>query len=169
MSVRSWIVAAAVLFAAQLACADDGKRWVVSDRTALKEKGAVTAPDLTPLPVGTELTLLEDGGRWLRVRTPDGREGWVFAGRVSDTKPVSEVGPDGGLLEGLTQKSTIQTARADSARSIRGLSPETAQYAKNRGTPQLYRKELDRILARTVQPKRLDAFLREAKLGEYAE
>lgn len=169
MSVRTWIVAAAVLFAAQRACADDGKRWVVSDQTSLKQIGAVTAPDLVPLPVGTELTLLEEGARWHRVRTPDGLEGWVFAGRVADTKPTIETLSEGGLLEGLSQKSSIQTARADSARSIRGLSPETAQYAKNRGTPQIYRKELDRILARTVQPKRLESFLREAKLGEYAE
>lgn len=162
-------IIAFLLLATTVAHADGTTRWVISDRTTLKESGSISAPDIAPLPVGTELTLLEEGGRWLRVKTADGKEGWVFAGRVADTKPVTETSSEGGLFEGISQQSSIKTAKADSARSIRGLSPETSQYAKNRGTPELYRKELDRILERSVSPKRLDAFLRDGKLGEYAE
>jgi hypothetical protein len=66
------------------------------------------------------------------------------------------------------QKSQINTAKADSARSIRGLSPETTQYAKNRGTPELVKKSLDGVLLRKVSPKELKAFLQEGKIGEYA-
>jgi hypothetical protein len=144
-------------------------RWVVSEGTTLKKEQSVTAPDLAGLPVGAELTLIEEAGRWLMVRTADGKEGWVYAGRVSDTAPVAEVGEGDGLLGGSMQKSQIDTAKADSARSIRGLSPETTQYAKQRGTPEVLKKELDRILARKVSDKEVKTFLKEGKIGEYAQ
>jgi hypothetical protein len=79
------------------------------------------------------------------------------------------VGGDAGLFGGTMQQSQIQTAKADSARSIRGLSPEVAQYAKQRGTPEAFRKELDKVLARKVSPRELRTFLRDGKIGEYAQ
>ena len=145
------------------------KRWVVSEGTALKAEQSVSAASVTELPVGAELTLVEGAGRWLKVQTSDGKEGWVYAGRVSDTAPVAEVGGGEGLFGDSLQKSQITTAKADSARSIRGLSPEVAQYAKQRGTPENLKKELDRILSRKVSDKDIKAFLKEGKIGEYAQ
>lgn len=156
-----WLCAASALAAE--------KRWVVSEGTALKAEQSIGAATVADLAVGAELTLVESAGRWLKVQTADGKQGWVYAGRVSDTAPVAEVGGDDGLLGGSAQKSQISTAKADSARSIRGLSPEVAQYAKQRGTPETLKKELDRILARKVSDKELKAFLKEGKLGEYAQ
>jgi uncharacterized protein YgiM (DUF1202 family) len=145
------------------------KRWVSSDGTTLKKEASSSAEDVAPLPVGTELSVIESGGRWIRVRTAAGREGWVYAGRVADAPPAGEVSGGGGdLFGGAMQKSQIETAKADSARSIRGLSPETAQYARQRGTPEVYRKELDRVLARKVSARELKDFLREGKIGEFA-
>jgi hypothetical protein len=121
------------------------------------------------VPVGAEVTVVESGGRWLKVRTVAGKEGWVYAGRVAETPPVAEVsGGEGGLFGDTMQKSQINTAKADSARSIRGLSPETTQYAKDRGTPEVYKKSLDIVLLRKVNAKELKAFLKEGKIGEYA-
>lgn len=145
------------------------KRWVSGDGAVLKKEASITSEDLTPLPIGMELVLIEPGGRWLKVKTATGAEGWVYAGKLTETPPAAEVAGDGGLFGDVLQKSTIETAKADSARSIRGLSPETTQYAKQRGTPQAFRKELDKILARKVTPKELQSFLREGKIGEYAE
>ena len=146
------------------------KRWVVADGTALKSEASTAAQNVAELKVGAEVAVIEAGGRWLKVKTGDGREGWIYAGRVSDTPPVVEVGgSDGGLFGASMQNSQIQTAKADSARSIRGLSPETAQYAKQRGTPEKYRKALDKVLARSVKPQDTKAFLREGKIGEYAQ
>ena len=164
-------VVAAILAVALAAAAAYGaeKRWVVSDGTALKAEQSVSAASVADLPVGTELELVEDGGRWLKVQTPDGRQGFVYAGRVSDTAPVAEVDGGEGLFGGAVQGSQITTAKADSARSIRGLPPETAQYAKQRGTPENLKKELDRILARKVTDKEINAFLKEGKIGEYAQ
>lgn len=145
------------------------KRWVTSEGTTLKQEASISSADLAPLPVGSELILVEGSGRWLKVRTANGTEGFVYAGRIADTPPAAEVSGDGGLFGGTMQESQIQTAKADSARSIRGLSPETAQYAALKGTPAVYRKELDKILERKVSTKELKTFLKEGKIGEYAQ
>jgi len=165
--VPGLLIALLLALACSAALAEE-KRWVSSDGTSLKKEASVSAEDVTPLAVGAELTVLEGGGRWLKVTTVDGKTGWVYAGKVGAEPPAAEVS-GGGLFGSTLQGSQISTAKADSARSIRGLSPEVSQYAKQRGTPEAYRKELDLILARKVTAKELKAFLREGKIGEYAE
>ncbi len=165
---RSMVGAAIMLLLAVTAMAE-GKRWVSSEGTTLKSEASATSENVADLNVGTELTVVESGGRWLKVRTAGGKEGWVYAGRVSETPPTAEVAGDDGLFGGSMQKSQINTAKADSARSIRGLSPEATKYAKDRGTPEVYKKALDTVLARKVSAKELKAFLKEGKIGEYAQ
>jgi len=145
------------------------KRWVASDGTTLKSEANISSADVAPLPIGMELSVLESGGRWLKVRAANNKEGWVYAGRVAAEPPSAEVAGEAGLFGDTLQSSQIKTAKADSARSIRGLSPEVDQYARQRGTPEAFKKELDRILARKVSARELKAFLREGKLGEYAQ
>ena len=165
----SMIIALVLLLAAVTAMAD-GKRWVTSEGTTLKAAASAASENVADVSVGTEVTVVESGGRWLKVRTTAGKVGWVYAGRVSETAPAAEVSGDGGGPFGATfQKSQIKTAKADSARSIRGLSPEAAEYAKNRGTPEMYKKSLDVVLNRKVSPNVLKAFLKEGKIGEYAQ
>lgn len=144
------------------------KRWVATEGTTLKQGASASAADLASLSVGTELSVLETEGRWLKVQTANGKEGWVYAGRVSDAIPTAEVSGEAGLFGDSMQQSQIETAKADSARSIRGLSPEAAQYARLRGTPESFKKELDKVLARKVTRRELQAFLRDGKIGEYA-
>ena len=147
----------------------DEKRWVSGEGTALKTEASTVSDSIIDVQVGTEVTIVESAGRWLKVRTLFGKEGWVYAGRVSETPPVAEVaGDDGGLFGANLQKSQINTAKADSARSIRGLSPEAARYAKDRGTPEVYKRSLDVILARKVSAKELKEFLKEGNIGEYS-
>jgi uncharacterized protein YgiM (DUF1202 family) len=165
----SMIVAFALLLTAATAMAEE-KRWVSSEGTTLKAEASATSDNVADVKVGTAVTVVESGGRWLKVRTAAGKEGWVYAGRVSETPPAAEVaGDDGGVFGGSMQKSQINTAKADSARSIRGLSPEATKYAKDRGTPEIYKKSLDVILARKVSTNELKAFLKEGKIGEYAQ
>jgi hypothetical protein len=166
---RSIVAGLALLLVATTAMAEE-KRWVSSEGTTLKSEASATSENVADVVVGTEVAVVDSGGRWLKVRTTAGKEGWLYAGRVSDTPPVGEVsGSDGGLFGNTMQKSQINTAKADSARSIRGLSPETTQYAKNRGTPEVVKKSLDGVLLRKVSAKELKAFLQEGKIGEYAQ
>lgn len=166
---RSIVAALALLLVATAALAEE-KRWVSSEGTTLKSEASATSENVADVQVGAEVTVVESGGRWLKVRTGAGKEGWVYAGRISDTPPAGEVsGSDGGIFGDSMKKSQINTAKADSARSIRGLSPGAAQYAKDRGTPEMYKKALDVVLARKVSPRELKAFLKEGKIGEYAQ
>jgi uncharacterized protein YgiM (DUF1202 family) len=143
-------------------------RWVNSEGTTLKVENKVTAETVATLPIGAEVTVLETAGRWQKVRAAGGAVGWTYAGRLADSKPVEEVAGQDGLLFGAMQESNIQTAKADSARSIRGLSPETEAYANERGTPAEFRQALDKILEYRVSREELTAFLQKGQLGEYA-
>ena len=166
---KSLITTVALLLAlAGTAAQAEEKRWVTSDGTTLKQEASISSADVSPLPIGSELAVMESGGRWLKVKTAKGKEGWVYAGRVADTPPAAEVA-GGGLFGETMQGSQIQTAKADSARSIRGLSPEATQYAKERGTPEALKKELNKVLVRKVSAKELRAFLKDGKIGEYAQ
>lgn len=144
-------------------------RWVVGAETVLKAEAAAASADIVSLKVGDKVTVLESSGRWLKVQTSGKESGWVFAGRLSSTPPVAEVAASDDIFAASAQQSQIEIAQADSARSIRGLSAETASYAKERGTPQEYRQALDQILARRVSKEEVTAFMRSGKLGEYAQ
>lgn len=166
---RSFVGLLAMLLVATVAVAEE-KRWVSSEGTVLKSEASATSENVADVLVGTEVTVIESGGRWLKVKTTAGKEGWLYAGRVSEAPPASEIaGGEGGLFGESMQKSQISTAKADSARSIRGLSPETTQYAKDRGISAENKKALDVVLLRKVSPKELKAFLKEGKIGEYAQ
>ncbi len=163
------VAGVALLLVATTALAEE-KRWVSSEGTTLKSEASATSENVVDLIIGTEVTVVESGGRWLKVITSSGKEGWVYAGRVSEAPPVGEVsGSEAGLFGESMQKSQINTAKADSARSIRGLSPETTEYAKSRGTTELVKKSLDVVLLRKVSPKELKVFLQDGKIGEYAQ
>ena len=144
-------------------------RWVVGSGTTLKAEAIASSADILPLAVGAEVQVLENAGRWLKVQSASKEKGWIFAGRLSATPPVTEVAADDGLFAASAQQSQIEIAKADSARSIRGLSAETESYAKERGTPLEYRKALDRILARQVSKGEITSFMRAGQLGEYAQ
>lgn len=166
---RSMVAGLALLLIAATAFAEE-KRWVSSEGTTLKAEASAASENVVDLMVGTEVTVVEEGGRWLKVKTAAGKQGWLYAGRVSDTAPDAEVaGGDGGLFGESMKSSQINTAKADSARSIRGLSPAAAQYAKDRGTPEQYKKALDAVLARKVSAIELKAFLKDGRIGEYAQ
>lgn len=145
-----------------------GSRWVVSAGTTLKAEAAAASADTAALQVGALVTVLESSGRWLKVQSSTRQIGWVFSGRLSSTPPVAEVAASDDIFAASAQQSQIDVAQADSARSIRGLSPEAENYAQERGTPQEYRKALDQILARQVNQGEVSAFIKAGKLGEFA-
>lgn len=144
------------------------KLWVSSERAKLKADKKASSKTITTVKLGTEVSVLGSENRWYRIRVPSGEEGWMYRGKLSQSPPAKEVQEESeNLLTSMTD-SKIKADEADTSRSIRGLSSETEEYAKNRGTPAAYQKALDRVLALSVSEKELEEFLRQGKIGEYA-
>jgi len=144
------------------------KLWVTSDGAKLKEDVRATSPTVAEVPVGAELTVMRSEGKWFEVTTADGKQGWIYRGKVSETPPATEGEGSGGGVLGQLAGSRIETASADTSRSIRGLSPETAQYADNAKTPKENREALDRVLALRIEVAEVERFLEQGRIGEYA-
>jgi uncharacterized protein YgiM (DUF1202 family) len=161
----AWAVAVVALWCG-LSHAQE-KVWVTSAGAKVMSEAAATAKAVETVPVGTELTVLSTKDKWFQVSLPSGEKGWIFRGKVSTSPPEAE--REGGGLLGALGKSSIEGGSADTSRSMRGLSPAAEQYAQNAKTPAEYKKAVDGVLALQVKEAEVDAFLREGKIGEYAE
>ncbi len=151
--------------------------WISSNNAKLKAAPKSSADTVVKLPIGTKLMVEGKQKRWYKVNTEDGRSGWIYRGKVSKLKPEFRPASEdsaaqdnslGNMLAGLTG-SSIQADSADSARSIRGLSPDTEEYARQTGTPLEIRQALDRVLATPATQNEVERFLQSARIGEYAE
>ena len=144
-----------------------GAMWVTSDKARLKSKPKASSMTLSTVPVGSKVSVLQSEKRWYRVRISSGEKGWMYRGKLSDTPPAKETEESDNLFSSM-QSSSISADEAQTSRSIRGLSKETEQYAQQRGTPEVYKKALDQVLAIRITDKEVDVFLKEGKIGEYA-
>ena len=147
--------------------------YVTSDGAELKSESSSSSSTVTELKRGSALALVKQEGRWYNVTTENNQTGWIYRGKVSEEEPEIENIEDdevglGGLLGGLSG-SDINADAADSSRSIRGLSPEAKEYANATGTPQQSQDALDSVISRKVSESDIDHFLKEGKVGEYAE
>ncbi len=147
--------------------------YVTSENAELKTESSSSSATIVELRRGSSLTLVTKEGRWYKVTTPLSETGWIYRGKVSEEEPEIEETDDnegglGGLLGGLSG-SDINADAADSSRSIRGLSPEAKEYAQAEGTPQQTQDALDSVIARKVDEQEIDQFLKQGKIGEYAE
>ena len=149
------------------------KVWVTAANAVLKNDKSASSKSLENLSIGAELSVVGTDQKWLKVKTISGKEGWIYRGKVTDVKPKSGVqkkddGGIGGLLGAMTG-SGISANASDSSRSIRGLSPEAEEYAKQTGKPQEFRKALDSVLDLKIHEGEILLFLKNGKIGEYAE
>jgi len=149
--------------------------WVTSESADLKAERSISSDTITTLQRGTELSVQQYESRWYQVTTKDDQTGWVYRGKVSDIQPdvpegekKDEGGGLGGLLGGLGG-SSVETDAAESARSIRGLSPEAQAYAQKTGTPKQSREALDQVLSMSILKNEIESFLKKGDVGEYAE
>lgn len=147
--------------------------YVTSENAELKSESSNSSATIAELKRGSELTLVSKEGRWYHVTTEENTTGWIYRGKVSDEEPeIEETDDDGGGLGGLLgglSGSDINADAADSSRSIRGLSPEAKEYAQSTGTPQQSQDALDSVISRKINEQEIDQFLKQGKIGEYAE
>lgn len=161
------IITFSICFAAQTL-------YVTSEDATLKAESSSSSATVVDLKRGMELTVVSKDGRWYSVTTQTGQKGWIYRGKVSEEPPDMEdmeeddEGGLGGLLGGLSG-SDIEVDAADSSRSIRGLSPEAKEYAEATGSPIEIRNALDSVITRSTTDKKIDRFLKEGKVGEYAD
>jgi len=147
--------------------------YVTSENAELKSESSSSSATIVELKRGAELTLVLKEGRWYQVATETSTTGWIYRGKVSEEEPEIEETDDdegglGGLLGGLSG-SDINADAADSSRSIRGLSPEAKEYAQSTGTPQQSQDALDSVISRKINEQEIDQFLKQGKIGEYAD
>lgn len=138
--------------------------YVTSSNADLKSDKSASSSTITTLSVGTKLRVISSEGRWYNVSEPSGRSGWIYRGKVSTSPPSG----GGGGLFGSSSGSNIQLSKADTARSIRGLSSEAREYADNANVSQAAQNALDRVLARKVSDYEIERFLKDGRIGEYA-
>ena len=72
-----------------------------------------------------ELERTDDG--WIKVRTPSGKEGYVFKGSVGDKPPSG-----GGNLTAMNMTSDAEAAQMSTGAAAKGLEPEAEKYAQNK-------------------------------------
>jgi len=173
-SIRLILYTALAALAAAGLCLAAESLWVTSERADLKAERSISSETIAELERGAELTVEAYESRWYQVSTTDQLTGWVYRGKVSEEKPemagtqADEGGGLGDLLSGLSG-SSVESDAADSARSIRGLSPEAKAYADKTGTPEQSRQALDQVLSISITEDGIQAFLKKGQVGEYAE
>ena len=159
-------VLAALLFPPAPVAAAGDALWVVSDAARLQAEPTAVSATVARLPLDAKLTLISTADKWYEVRTADGETGWIYRGKVSDTKPGSDSAELDDLLGDLGE-SDILLAAADTSRSVRGLMDDRESEGAA-PIPEPYRGALDRVLAFYVSEAAVDAFLKEGGIGEYA-
>ena len=148
------------------------KLWISSINAKLKSEKSSSSKTVANLKIGTELSVIAFEKRWYNVETKNGEIGWIYRGKVSESKPDApgdeEEGGLGGILDNIAG-SNIQANASDTSRSIRGLSPEAEEYSEQTGKPQEVLTALDSVLELKVHNDEIEQFLKNGEIGEYAK
>ncbi|MBF0102238.1 MAG: SH3 domain-containing protein [Desulfobacterales bacterium] len=147
------------------------KVWVSSQSADVYLDKTVSSARIETLRYGIELRVISQSDKWAQVKTPKGKTGWIYRGKISD-KPITpnqSASQSDTLFGGLSGNSTIQASAQDSARSIRGLSDEAREYGKITQKPEVFQNMLDQILKIRVTSDDIQEFLLSGNIGEYAQ
>jgi hypothetical protein len=129
MRLRLLPLAIASLFAS---CAFAQEAAFTNRATELKERAAVDARTVAPLPEGASLKVLERAGGWTRVDA-EGRQGWVRVFHLRFPVTTQAATESGGVLGNVTSALGFGRERTRSATvattGIRGLTPEDLRNA----------------------------------------
>jgi hypothetical protein len=162
------VAAVALALAGALALAETVYVTVTSARMVDKPddfEGKV----VTYLKYGEKLERLERGNGWDKVRRPatgsgQAAEGWVRSKNLSADKPASDEPSKFWKLLSIGSDKP----EGEATMGPEGLGPAGTEYTK-RNNAEAGRKIVeDKMDAMKLDPKALDAFQREGRLGDYA-
>lgn len=125
-----------------------------------------TSKVVDTLNTGDQVQVLKKDGRQIQVKLPNGKSGWVFQFKMSDSKPAGKSG--GSSLSGLTGKTTIAARESRSGGSIRGLKETTEQYAQGKNIDPSHRRSVDAMVAFGVSDSELAQFQQAGQVGDYS-
>jgi len=133
--------------------------YVRANGTELKDKASPGGAVLTKLDIGTKVDVVAKEGSWVKV-TVKGKTGYIFGQKLSEDKPDKE--RFGGAV-------AATASEGDSALALRGLSPTSEKYAERNKIKPSDIAAVKEMEKRKATADEIDRFLREGKLGEYAQ
>lgn len=138
--------------------------YVRANGTDLKDKAGPGGGTLAKLEIGTKCEVVAKEGAWVKVtvKGADKKEktGYVFGAKLSEDKPDKE--RFGGTV-------TASASEGDTAMALRGLSATSEKYAERSDIKPEDIAAVKAMEKRKVAQEEIDKFLREGKLGEYAQ
>ena len=127
MKARLMIAAALTLTAVAVAGAQSGTRWVDRTKADVRAGKASFHEVVDTVLKGEKVTVLKSEERWLNVRTPKGKEGWLFE-QALNANAVAPGGESKFLKGAGGDASTSATAVSTGAKGI-----YAQEYAKKKG------------------------------------
>lgn len=158
---RCLVAVAAFVLLAAVAAAQQTVYVKVND--AKVRSGATADATVVASPAkGASLTVVATEGPRYKVRTADGKEGYISRLHVSTTKPDS----GGGTLSGIG-RSEVKANEAQTVASIRGLSPAAKTLAQNQGLSAQAVQFAEKMESESakVSDAQVENFLQAEKIG----
>ncbi len=140
-------------------------RWVKTPGTKIRLSKGGNAHVIDKLDRGTPVELLEEDGKWLHVRLPNGHKGWVLRFKLTDKEPDNDWGVL-STMDSLFEEPTVD--EASTSASIRGLSKISEDHARRQKTKAEHIRAISEMEKFPISQDDIDEFLKEGKLGEYA-
>jgi len=159
---RSLVLAAATLLFATTAAA--ASMYVRASGTDLKDKPSPAGASVAKLDIGTKVEVVAKEGAWVKVSftgaDKKAKTGYVFGAKLSDDKPDKE--RFGGAV-------AANASEGDTAMALRGLSATSEKYAERTNIKPEHIAAVKAMEKRKASAAEVDQFLKDGKLGEYAQ
>jgi len=126
MRARFVLAAGCTLFVAAVATGQTATRWVDRSKADVRAGKASFHEVVDTVLKGEQVTVLRTEDRWMNVKTPRGKDGWLFEQALS----ANAVAPSSGSSDFLKGAGAGTTATAAST-GAKGIYAE--QYAKSKG------------------------------------
>jgi hypothetical protein len=139
-----------------------------SETKAMKEESA-QSDVVQVLDEGTAVEVVQKSSKFFKVALPGGKTGWIFKFKLGSDAPAGGSGGGDGMLDSLGGKQKIAARESGSGSSIRGLGPVSEKHAQSKGISAKNIQSVKQMENFKISREDLEKFLREGKLGEFAQ